>query len=146
MEAEVALPYAVAVMIEAEINRWCDLDTFPQLQQFDVVSSLQLWLPAQVGNPVVFQPNLTLDAVRSHVVTVEPGCYGRVENVELLQHISAPYDSSGTNYSVYVNLKVYRPDRQLRKMDGPVAGSAILWILHHPSASVITGSALTGTE
>ena len=139
LETEVALPCTVAEIIEAEINRWCDSDT-AQLQQFDVASSLQLWLPAQIGNPIVFQPNLTLDAVWSYVVTVEPGCCGRLGGVEFFQYVSAPDDSSGTSYSVCLYLKVYRPDRQLRKMDGPVTGSAILWIFHHQSASAITGN------
>ena len=65
LQTEVALPCTVAEIIEAEINRWCDSDTVPQLQQFDVASSLQLWLPAQIGNPFVFQPSLTLGAVWS---------------------------------------------------------------------------------
>ena len=143
MQTEITLPYAVAEIIEAEINRWCDLDTFAQqtLQQFDVASSLQLWIPAHVDNPVVFQPNLTLQGVRSYVVTVEPGCCGRMALATFLLDICAPDDSSGTSYSFVVHVRVYRPDRQLRKMDGPIAGSAILLIYHHQSASVITNSA-----
>ena len=143
LEAEVTLPCTVAEIIEAEINRWCDLDTFEQqtLRQFDVASSLQLWIPAHVDNPVVFQPNLTLQGVRSYVVTVEPGCCGRVALATFLLDICAPDDSSGTSYSFVVHVRVYRPDRQLRKMDGPITGSAILLIYHHQSASVITSSA-----
>ena len=72
------------------------------------------------------QPSLALVAVRSGVLTVDPGFSVRLGTVEFEQDISAPDDSGGPRFTVYLKLNVYRPERQLRKMDGPVAGRAVV--------------------